>query len=57
LIVDRQHEGGVGRAAGKEYLTLGAAGGSGLMAGRGTPDRPAPLPGTGSSHMGRKLNN
>lgn len=42
MIVDRQHEGGVGRAAGKEYLTLGAAGGSGLMAGRGTPDRPAP---------------
>jgi hypothetical protein len=56
LIIDLQQQGGAGRAAGKEYLILGAAGGNGLMAGRGTPDRP-PLRGSGSSHMGRKLNN
>lgn len=33
---------------GREYLAVCVAGGNGLMAGRGTPDKPAPAPGPGS---------
>jgi len=33
---------------GREYLAVCVAGGNGMMAGRGTPDQPAPTPRRGS---------